>query len=185
MPRSELGEVLAFTTVAVGRPGQRVFHLQARTARATVTLRCEKAQVAALAEYLRRMLADLPEPDDVPRADALAAQEPLLDEFAVGAIGVAYDLDADRLLVQFEEFDPDAEADDDDDPDDPDDIDDDTDDDTDDEGGSPAVVRLLLTRGLAHAFVRHATDVVLAGRPTCRFCGRPMDPDGHPCPRMN
>jgi hypothetical protein len=26
---------------------------------------------------------------------------------------------------------------------------------------------------------------VAAGRPNCRWCGFPIDPDGHPCPRMN
>ena len=34
-------------------------------------------------------------------------------------------------------------------------------------------------------FCDHADDVVGAGRPPCRFCGLPMDPDGHTCPRMN
>jgi 5-methylcytosine-specific restriction endonuclease McrA len=27
--------------------------------------------------------------------------------------------------------------------------------------------------------------VVAAGRPTCQFCGQPIDPDGHICPRSN
>jgi hypothetical protein len=27
--------------------------------------------------------------------------------------------------------------------------------------------------------------VVEAGRPNCRWCGLPMNIDGHPCPRMN
>ena len=46
-------------------------------------------------------------------------------------------------------------------------------------------LRFRLTRGQALAFCDHADEVVSAGRPTCIFCGQPMDPDGHPCPRMN
>ena len=52
----------------------------------------------------------------------------------------------------------------------------------DDEGAS---VRVRLTRAQVSAFVSHARALVAAGRPPCRFCGLPLDPDGHMCPRMN
>jgi uncharacterized repeat protein (TIGR03847 family) len=166
----DLGDIDAFTTVAVGRPGQRVFHLQARRGDVVVSLRCEKQQVAALAAYLARMLADLPTPDDQPGADARAVHEPLIAQWPVGPISVAYDDAADRVVVLLEELlpsdggedelDPLVEA----------------------ERGS---LRVRLTRGQALAFAAHARAVVEAGRPLCRFCGRPIDPDGHPCPRMN
>jgi uncharacterized repeat protein (TIGR03847 family) len=42
-----------------------------------------------------------------------------------------------------------------------------------------------VTRSQAAAFCERADDLVAAGRPTCSFCGFPIDPDGHPCPRMN
>jgi uncharacterized repeat protein (TIGR03847 family) len=32
---------------------------------------------------------------------------------------------------------------------------------------------------------RRALAVVAAGRPACRFCGLPMDPEGHACPASN
>ena len=48
-----------------------------------------------------------------------------------------------------------------------------------------ASVRVRLTREQAAAFVRRGRDLVVAGRPPCRFCGFPIDPDGHACPRMN
>ena len=38
---------------------------------------------------------------------------------------------------------------------------------------------------LARAFARRAVAVVAAGRPPCPFCGQPLDPDGHICPRAN
>ena len=46
-------------------------------------------------------------------------------------------------------------------------------------------VRLYVNRGQAAAFCERANDVIEAGRPTCRWCSNPIDPDGHLCPRMN
>ena len=42
-----------------------------------------------------------------------------------------------------------------------------------------------LTRAQVSAFVGHARTIVAAGRPPCRLCGLPLDPDGHMCPRLN
>jgi uncharacterized repeat protein (TIGR03847 family) len=40
-------------------------------------------------------------------------------------------------------------------------------------------------RSQAAAFCDRAEQVVAAGRPNCQWCDLPIDPDGHPCPRMN
>ena len=45
------------------------------------------------------------------------------------------------------------------------------------------VVRL--PAGLARAFSKRAQAVVSAGREPCPFCGGPLDPSGHLCPRAN
>jgi uncharacterized repeat protein (TIGR03847 family) len=37
----------------------------------------------------------------------------------------------------------------------------------------------------ARAFARRCARVVSAGRPACPFCGQPLDPTGHICPRAN
>jgi len=37
----------------------------------------------------------------------------------------------------------------------------------------------------ARAFVKRALALVAAGRPPCPFCGFPLDPGGHVCPRAN
>lgn len=160
-----------FTAGAVGPPGQRVFYLQVRDDALVVTLRCEKQQVAALAEYFDGLLDDLePAPYSVAGAD-LTLTEPAIDLWTVGAIGVAYDEPGDRIVVVLEEL-TDVEVD----PDDPEP----------DEGDeSGASVRVRLSRSQVAAFVRHSRDLVASGRPPCRFCGLPVDPDGHPCPRMN
>ena len=38
---------------------------------------------------------------------------------------------------------------------------------------------------VARAFTKRAQAVVSAGRQPCPFCGNPMDPEGHLCPRAN
>jgi uncharacterized repeat protein (TIGR03847 family) len=148
-----------FTAGTVGTPGQRVFYFQARDGDTVVTLRCEKQQVAALAEYFAGLLDDLePTPYGIAAGD-LQLAEPFEEGWTVGPIGVAYDEPDDRIVVVLEEL---VEE--------------------EDEGAS---VKVRLTRAQVSAFVSRARTVVAAGRPPCRFCGLPVDPDGHMCPRMN
>ena len=65
-----------FTAGAVGPPGQRVFYLQSREKGALVTLKSEKEQVRALAQYLSGLLEKLPAvAERAPRT--LALIEPL------------------------------------------------------------------------------------------------------------
>ena len=72
-------------------PGQRVFFLQARAAGEVVPLKCEKQQVAALAEYLAGILADLPVRPTRARRRRARAGRAAAAEWVVGRIGVACD----------------------------------------------------------------------------------------------
>lgn len=166
----ELDHVDVFTTGAVGPPGQRTFYIQARAGGRRITVKCEKQQVAALAQYLRGLLKDLPPASELPLAAAMDLAEPAGPEFVLGPIGLGYDRDADRFVVQLEELVPGEE-------------------DDDDEPRAEPIdrdqLRVRLSRGQVQAFCERADVVVAAGRPTCIFCGGPIDPDGHSCPRMN
>jgi uncharacterized repeat protein (TIGR03847 family) len=51
--------------------------------------------------------------------------------------------------------------------------------------GDVEVVQLAATREQMFALSRHGAAVVEQGRPTCQFCGNPIDPEGHACPAMN
>jgi uncharacterized repeat protein (TIGR03847 family) len=177
----EFEEVDAFTTGAVGRPGARVFYLQARAGKQRISVKCEKQQVGAIVQYLRRVLSDLPPPDDRPMATNLELADPAESLFVLGPIGLGYDRGNDRLVVQLEEMIPSDVLDDDDESDDEVDLDDTDDDETPTRGH----VRLYVSRNQAAAFCDHAERVIAAGRPDCQWCGLPIDPDGHPCPRMN
>ena len=157
----DLPEVEFFTVGAVGEPGQRTFFLQAAGSGQAMSLKLEKQQVEALGEYLGGILADLPNPDPAELPADLELRTPTEAEWTVGSLGVAYDDDADRIVLVAEEL-------------------------VDPEGGEEAVsARLRLTRAQVTAFVPHAAALVGAGRPPCPICGRPMNPDGHVCPRSN
>ena len=47
-------------------------------------------------------------------------------------------------------------------------------------GFESATARFRLSRAQVAAFIAVGNDLVRAGRPACRLCGRPMDPGGHP-----
>jgi uncharacterized repeat protein (TIGR03847 family) len=170
----EFDEVDTFTAAAIGEPGSRTFYLHARAGQQRVTVKCEKQQVTAIAQYLRRVLSDLPPPEDRPLPVEL--RDPGEQSFVLGPIGLGYDRGNDRVLVQLEELVATSADDEDDDEEDDAVAEDDTD---------RGHVRLYMTRSQAAAFCDHADELVAAGRPTCQWCGNPIDPDGHPCPRMN
>jgi uncharacterized repeat protein (TIGR03847 family) len=175
-PSFDLGEVDAFTAGTVGAPGQRIFYLQARADGQVVTVKCEKQQVAALGQYLERLLQDLPAPTEGPLATALELVEPVEAAWIAGQLGVAWEAELDHFIVMVEEVDETAADDDPEDPPPP------SEEHAELDRGR---LRFELSRGQALAFAVRATELVAAGRPACRFCGLPMDPDGHPCPRMN
>jgi uncharacterized repeat protein (TIGR03847 family) len=162
----EFEEPDRFTAGTIGTPGQRIFYLQARQHGSVASLRLEKQQVAALAEYLGGMLADLPAPNGELPTD-LTLIEPVVAEWVVGSLAVAYHELEDRFLVVAEELIVAGED------DDPEDLPD------------GASARLHLTREQVAAFVPHAVELVSGGRPLCPICGRPIDPEGHVCPRSN
>src|SRR6266545_3193948 len=100
----EFDEVDAFTVGVEGEPGHRSFFLQCRRGGTRVTIKCEKQQASAIAAYLRRVLHDLPQPDDRPLPAALELVPPLDAAFVLGPVGLGYDRANDRLLIQLEEI---------------------------------------------------------------------------------
>ena len=150
-------DVEFFTVGTLGPRGQRVFFLQGRAEGNLVSLKLEKQQVAALADYLDRVLHDLPDAavDDTAPTD-LTLREPVVAAWTIGALGVAYTADDDRLIVMAEELLPDDE----------------------DEGDTeePAHARFSLRREQVVGLIHRARDVVAAGRPPCQFCGHPLQP---------
>ena len=163
----DFNPVSAIVAGAVGRPGQRTFFLQARQASRLATLIMEKEQVAALAmsilqllEELEKERADLPTAEE--RTSAPKLREPLEPAFRVGQLGLGYDEKQD-LMVLIAQAVPQAG----------------------DEGPHDPKARFYATRAQMRSLSEHALQVVAAGRPDCPLCGRPIEPDGHFCPRAN
>ncbi|HEV7964367.1 MAG TPA: DUF3090 domain-containing protein [Actinoplanes sp.] len=182
-----------FVAGTVGEPGDRTFFLQARGAGRVVSVALEKVQVSLLAEKLEELLTEASRRFgvDLPEAPVLAINDndpldtPVDEEFRVGTLGLAFDVDTSTVVIEaIEAGEGDAEVelgaddDDDDDPADDDDDDDEPDDDLD-------RLRVRLTPEATRAFIDRAKRVVAAGRPPCPLCGQPLDPAGHLCPRHN
>jgi uncharacterized repeat protein (TIGR03847 family) len=153
----DLGQVDRLVVGTIGPVGQRVFLLQARRGDRLVTLKIEKYQVQALSEHLASMLERIGETGPLPEDFEL--EEPYEPEWVVGSIGVSYVADVDRFIFVVEEATEEEE--------------------------SGLVARLAATKEQAAALAARGAALVAQGRPPCPFCGYPLDPRGHSCPKSN
>jgi len=184
-----------FVAGTVGEPGDRTFFLQARGGGRVVSVALEKVQVSLLAEKLEELLTEAGRRFgvDLPDAPALSLNDndpldtPVDEEFRVGTLGLAFDVDTTTVVIEAIEAgegDVEVELDADDDEDD-DDLDPDDDEDDDEPDDDLDRLRVRLTPEATRAFINRAKRVVAAGRPPCPLCGQPLDPAGHLCPRHN
>ena len=158
----DLPAVDRLTVGTIGEPGQRVFYVQARTGSQLVTFKVEKAQMAALAVRLGKLLQTNPPEGNVPNPDELELEEPVEAAWPVMQMGLSFATDADAVLLLFEEM-PREE----------------------DEEPAGAIARIGCSRAQAAALAMRATILVASGRPPCPLCGFPLDPRDHLCPRTN
>jgi len=185
-----------FVAGTVGEPGDRTFFLQARGGGRVVSVALEKVQVSLLAEKLEELLTeagrrfgvDLPEVPVLAINDNEPLDTPVDEEFRVGTLGLAFDVDTTTVVIEAIEAgegDAEVELGEDDDPIADDDDDDPIDDDDDEPDDDLDRLRVRLTPEATRAFIDRARRVVAAGRPPCPLCGQPLDPAGHLCPRHN
>lgn len=186
MPRIEidLNPVTHLTTDAIGQPGKRVFYIQGSKGDQVVTLIVEKVQIQTLAlgvdEFLSEISKRFP---DAPEAlgeydeSVMRIFPPVDPLFRVGELALAYDSDADlAILIAREvinnasesslESDESAEE-------------------LPEEEEENNVVRFWCSRSQLLAMCRWGLEVSGRGRPVCPYCGQPMDPGGHFCPKRN
>jgi uncharacterized repeat protein (TIGR03847 family) len=186
----------------VGQPGERTFFLQARGGGQLTSVVLEKMQVAILATRLEELLdeivrasggtAPVPAVAPVELNDTAPLDQPILEEFRVGALSLGWDPEDERVVIAAQAVTDSDESDDDtsaglDAPDDPDSLDDEADDEPafiDDDTEGPPMLRVRVTGAVARAFTKRALEIVAAGRPPCQFCGQPLD-EGHICARSN
>lgn len=158
-----------FLAGTVGGPGERAFYLQARKGGALISVGLEKVQVAALAQRLGDLLEAVDAPAHADPGDELPLEEPVVELFRVGAMALAWDAAGEAVVIEAQTPTEDGEY-----VELPDDA---------EEG--PDLLRVRIDAPTARAFVQRAEALVASGRPACPFCGLPLDPQGHFCPRGN
>ncbi len=165
----ELNPVSHITAGFVGQPGKRVFYLQATRGLQVVTLIVEKAQVQALADYIREFVKELQDknPDLTPaaahyKAERMTLKLPLDPAFRVGQLGLGYDEGRDLLVIVAQAIVPEETA-----------------------AEEADIARLFATRAQMLALGEHGLVIIKQGRPICGMCGQPIDPEGHFCPKSN
>jgi uncharacterized repeat protein (TIGR03847 family) len=183
-----------FVAGTVGPPGSRTFFLQARSGSRVTSVALEKQQVSILAERVDLLLdealrrsggdAAIPAVAPVDLRDGEPLDQPIVEEFRVGTITLSWDSEEGVVVIELFPVAVASEPSEEDDADDSDDARVETSS-ADLEVEADEVVLVKLQPAYARAFVRRAQSVVSAGRPPCQFCGGPLDPDGHICPRAN
>jgi uncharacterized repeat protein (TIGR03847 family) len=155
-----------FIAGTVGEPGERAFYLQIRASTRLFSVAVEKAQVQAISERLEVMISEIRKStplmiiEKLPK-DGAPLESPIEAEFQIGAMSLAWDVETQLICIQLFELEDDEE---------------------DAEG---EVVEINITPSMAAAFSLRSKAVVNAGRLPCPFCGIPIDPRGHLCPRAN
>ena len=166
----ELNPVTHVTTDAIGKPGKRIFYLQAFQDDRVVTILVEKVQIQTLAIGMEQFLSeissrypDLPESSSAYDEEKMHIHPPVDPVFRAGEIGLAYDEKDDQVILIIREI-------------------------LNDENVSEEermVVRFYCSRSQAHALGQWGLEVASRGRPVCPYCGEPMEPEGHFCPKKN
>ena len=192
----EFDDIDSLATGAVGEPGQREFYIQARTSSSQLTVLVEKEQVALLSTeavaFLDRIADDYPEDQGEVERAAAALQEPTVPLFRARLIGLGFDPERERVLIELRErSEDDEEASEGERPEGPaaaspfEDGPPPEVSPTEEEEEEGYVARIYATRSQVRAMAARGAAAVAAGRPPCPLCDMPMDPAGHRCPRWN
>lgn len=154
-----------FVAGTVGQPGERAFFIQARNGNRLVTVAVEKLQVAALAERLEIIVNEFRKNDMNIRLltteiDDAPLELPIESEFEVGSISISWDESNKLMSIELMEI-------------------------LTDEVETDNILKVQLSISMCNAFIKRSKALVNAGRLPCPFCGMPIDPQGHLCPRAN
>jgi uncharacterized repeat protein (TIGR03847 family) len=180
MPVLEFDPPERFVAGTVGPPGQRTFFLQVSAGSRLASVSLEKQQLSTLADRVNDLLDDFAAGEAGEAAsegleDTAPLTTPIEDEFRVGTMSLGWDAERRVVIVECHDGQEGLEV---------------------DEEGEPTlepeqpgtfdtVLRVVIEPASARAFARRCTKVIAAGRPPCPFCGGPLDPTGHICPRAN
>jgi len=163
MPLTEFGPVQHLSADAVGQPGQRRFRLRAISQDgAYAFIWMEKEQLSAIGEAIDTTLEHAgaegapPGPGEVEPVFPLEANYDL--DIRAGRLSLGLNEETRRLVVMGAAPPTDVEG---------------------------EAISLEFDFDTARRLRAQIEEVVAAGRPPCPFCGAPIDPEGHVCPRSN
>jgi uncharacterized repeat protein (TIGR03847 family) len=164
--RHEYSRPERFIAGTVGEPGERAFFLQVRSSYRLLSVAVEKAQVQAIIARLDVMVAEIRKSNPLMSIEKFSTDDaplesPVEPEFQVGAMSLAWDEESTLICIELYELEEDEED------------------------STGEVVEINISLGMAIAFTARSKAVVNAGRLPCPFCGIPIDPRGHLCPRAN
>ena len=170
-----------FIPGTIGLPGERQFFIQVSSLDGVHAVALEKGQVQALSERCRELIREL-------RRSGLASLDelslpairdndpldfPLSEEFRVGVMGITWESDIQRAIIEIQE------------------IGDETikdllsQEEIEEIEDAPSLIRVKLRLNQLRGFCDRADALISSGRQPCPFCGLPIDVEGHLCPRAN
>jgi uncharacterized repeat protein (TIGR03847 family) len=177
----DLGTVDILGAEAVGQPGQRRFHLFARTRTRSAILWLEKEQLVSLSLYIDRMLAQISDGSILrteaqagglpPEGGEMPADFPRTPDydFRVGEIRLSFEGRRESFTLAAIPFEI-----------------------VEDKQGEPQIELLSedeLSLGFsieqAQQLTRRITILAQSGRPVCPFCNTPLDGGPHACVKQN
>lgn len=162
-----------FIVSAIGEPGERQFFLQIKSMEGMNSVTIEKSQVIALTQRFEDLIRELR------RGKLVSAQElaspavkddlpmelPIDEDFQVGVISITWEKEMVEINIQAVSQDDELLL--------------------DDLDVGPDLLIATLKVDQVRGFCERANAIVSAGRAACPFCGLPIDPLGHLCPRSN
>ena len=160
--KNEFTQVTRLVPEAIGEPGKRTFRIQVDSASSSARIWLEKEQLFQLALAIQQLMVTLTEETEAP-GDPPNAEAPGLTnlEFKVGRLVLGHDSTNGLFIIDAHDVEEDEND------------------------RSPAMVRVWANRQQVNGFADEAFRACAAGRPLCPLCGRPMDPEGHKCVRVN
>ena len=157
----EFTNVTSLRPEALGEPGKRTFRVLVDSGSSSATIWLEKEQLFQLALTIPQLLATLPEEHEAPATLPSEQEAPGLTrlDFKVSKVVLGHDGSVRLFIIDAHDLE--------------------------DEDEEIPTVRVWANREQIREFAEAALRVCAAGRPICPLCGRPLDPTGHQCPRVN
>lgn len=158
-----------FISGTVGMPGERTFYLQALDGRRNVAVALEKTQLAVLAERIIGILKEIKmgKAQNFRRGTRAlpSLATPFSEEFRVSALSLTWNPKNQELMIEAQGGEEAVII--------------------EDLSEGPPLLRVTITVESALTFAVDSFALISAGRPPCPFCGAPLDPSSHLCPRAN